>query len=530
MQLICSYDDTTSGIPFLPEKNSIVPLNSLLFVYSLSFPCSPTERAKRSFSSAAAGLFVFLGISRDQDERAGASEQAWHRHSRDNAANFRRKPLPSVIMACQATDIYRFQLAFSVSQLPFSVSPYRDGKDGEATNTSRFRFFGGGGGGGNSSSASAIQNQNNAPATQPQRSSYDADTMSKVGQRLAAAPGAATTTTTSLPAAAMHSPGGVNHQQENPPPPQPMPKPGQWRNQQQLPPPPVPPHLHHLQQQHQVVPRPFQSPHPQQPPRMQQQQHHQPDEEAIPSDSLYGNGMSGSRADLSHWSSHGYLAKPQNNGHNPTQLNRSIDPSSGYVVLKRQPDPQPTSLPPPADPQFGEMDRKYFSVRGFSDMRNKHPDQQHSPSGNPNPAEINKYYSVDARYHSTKMQNLPPDLKLKLRQAQQQQQFPQQSGQYQYPPQPPPRNHQQQQNPQSKPMPKQSSSSSKTTSSSWLEWTQQLQAYIAWVNSQLRKRPDLKPVQDLRTDLQSGEVLAQLIEIIGELGRDGKRGEDSYCC
>ena len=49
---------------------------------------------------------------------------------------------------------------------------------------------------------------------------------------------------------------------------------------------------------------------------------------------------------------------------------------------------------------------------------------------------------------------------------------------------------------------------------SWLEWTQQLQAYIAWVNSQLRKRPDLRPVQDLRTDLQSGEVLAQLIEII----------------
>merc|ERR1719293_336919 len=49
---------------------------------------------------------------------------------------------------------------------------------------------------------------------------------------------------------------------------------------------------------------------------------------------------------------------------------------------------------------------------------------------------------------------------------------------------------------------------------SWLEWTQQLQAYIAWVNSQLRKRPGLGPVQDLRTDLQSGETLAQLIEII----------------
>ena len=312
---------------------------------------------------------------------------------------------------------------------------------------------------------------------------------------------------------------------KNPPPPQPMPKPGQWRDQHHLPPPPIPPHLHHLQQQqqHQVVPRPFQSPHPQQPPRLQQQ-HHQADEEAIPSDSLYGNGMSGSRADLSHWSSHGYLAKPQNNGNPTQQLNRSIDPNSGYVVLKRHPEQQqqqqPSSLPPAVDPQFGEMDRKYFSVRGFSDMRKKHPDQQHSPGGNPNPVELNKYYSVDARYHSTKMQNLPPDLKLKLRQAQQQQQFPQQAGQYQYPPQPPPRNHQQQQqNIQGKPMPKQmSSSTSKTTSSSWLEWTQQLQAYIAWVNSQLRKRPDLKPVQDLRTDLQSGEVLAQLIEIIGEVG------------
>jgi hypothetical protein len=49
---------------------------------------------------------------------------------------------------------------------------------------------------------------------------------------------------------------------------------------------------------------------------------------------------------------------------------------------------------------------------------------------------------------------------------------------------------------------------------SWLEWTQQLQAYVAWVNSQLRKRPGVRPVTDLRTDLQSGEILAQLIEII----------------
>merc|ERR1712129_432044 len=48
----------------------------------------------------------------------------------------------------------------------------------------------------------------------------------------------------------------------------------------------------------------------------------------------------------------------------------------------------------------------------------------------------------------------------------------------------------------------------KKDSVSWHEWTHQLQAYIAWVNSQLRKRPELRPVQDLRTDLQSGEVLA----------------------
>ena len=58
-------------------------------------------------------------------------------------------------------------------------------------------------------------------------------------------------------------------------------------------------------------------------------------------------------------------------------------------------------------------------------------------------------------------------------------------------------------------------SGSGSGSVSWDEWKQQLQAYIAWVNSQLRKKPGLKPVKDLRTDLQSGEVLAQLIEIIG---------------
>uniref|UniRef100_A0A8D0E8B7 Dixin n=1 Tax=Salvator merianae TaxID=96440 RepID=A0A8D0E8B7_SALMN len=42
----------------------------------------------------------------------------------------------------------------------------------------------------------------------------------------------------------------------------------------------------------------------------------------------------------------------------------------------------------------------------------------------------------------------------------------------------------------------------------------QLQAYVAWVNSQLKKKPTVKPVQDLRQDLRDGVVLASLIEIV----------------
>ncbi|XP_037079850.1 uncharacterized protein LOC119100808 [Pollicipes pollicipes] len=51
-------------------------------------------------------------------------------------------------------------------------------------------------------------------------------------------------------------------------------------------------------------------------------------------------------------------------------------------------------------------------------------------------------------------------------------------------------------------------------SSSWMEWTQQLQAYVAWVNSQLRKKEGYKLVTDLRADLHSGVVLSDLIEIV----------------
>lgn len=45
---------------------------------------------------------------------------------------------------------------------------------------------------------------------------------------------------------------------------------------------------------------------------------------------------------------------------------------------------------------------------------------------------------------------------------------------------------------------------------------QQLAAYISWVNSQLKRKPGLKPITDLRHDLQDGVVLTQLIEIVGK--------------
>ncbi|XP_009864522.1 PREDICTED: dixin-like, partial [Apaloderma vittatum] len=50
---------------------------------------------------------------------------------------------------------------------------------------------------------------------------------------------------------------------------------------------------------------------------------------------------------------------------------------------------------------------------------------------------------------------------------------------------------------------------------------QQLQAYVAWVNSQLKKKPAIKPVQDLRRDLQDGVILALLIEIVAGEKLDG---------
>ncbi|XP_048418329.1 dixin-like isoform X3 [Stegostoma tigrinum] len=46
------------------------------------------------------------------------------------------------------------------------------------------------------------------------------------------------------------------------------------------------------------------------------------------------------------------------------------------------------------------------------------------------------------------------------------------------------------------------------------KFSQQLQSYVVWVNSQLKKKPGLKLVQDLRQDLCDGVVLTHLVEIV----------------
>ena len=49
---------------------------------------------------------------------------------------------------------------------------------------------------------------------------------------------------------------------------------------------------------------------------------------------------------------------------------------------------------------------------------------------------------------------------------------------------------------------------------------------MAWVNAQLKKRPSVKPVQDLRQDLRDGVILAYLIEIVGQLDSDASVDEN----
>ncbi|XP_034540137.1 dixin-A-like isoform X2 [Notolabrus celidotus] len=45
-------------------------------------------------------------------------------------------------------------------------------------------------------------------------------------------------------------------------------------------------------------------------------------------------------------------------------------------------------------------------------------------------------------------------------------------------------------------------------------FNEQLAAYVSWVNAQLKRKPGLKPITDLRRDLQDGVVLTQLIELV----------------
>lgn len=44
----------------------------------------------------------------------------------------------------------------------------------------------------------------------------------------------------------------------------------------------------------------------------------------------------------------------------------------------------------------------------------------------------------------------------------------------------------------------------------------QINAYVAWVNAQLKKRPGTRLVEDLKCDMQDGVALAVLIEIVGK--------------
>ncbi|XP_064827355.1 dixin-like isoform X3 [Oncorhynchus masou masou] len=50
---------------------------------------------------------------------------------------------------------------------------------------------------------------------------------------------------------------------------------------------------------------------------------------------------------------------------------------------------------------------------------------------------------------------------------------------------------------------------------------QQLSTYVLWVNSQLKRRPGLKPISDLRVDLQDGVVLSHLVEIVAGEALEG---------
>merc|ERR1711971_396902 len=193
---------------------------------------------------------------------------------------------------------------------------------------------------------------------------------------------------------------------------------------------------------------------------------------------------------------------------------------------------QPSSLPPITSENASPAENKYFSVRGMRDMMSKAGEVAEEVGQ----TQSQKYFSVDAKFlhqHADMKNKLRENLRVSQQASLKDMQPQQQEGgtnSFYHPPAPPPNLppyqrppppahlRPQQQEPKVPPVTvaqnNLESTKAMSGSVSWLEWTQQLQAYIAWVNSQLRKRVDLKPVQDLRSDLQSGEVLAQLIEII----------------
>ncbi|XP_056010341.1 dixin-like isoform X6 [Ostrea edulis] len=51
-------------------------------------------------------------------------------------------------------------------------------------------------------------------------------------------------------------------------------------------------------------------------------------------------------------------------------------------------------------------------------------------------------------------------------------------------------------------------------SSNYDQKQNQLHAYVAWVNSQLKKKPGVRQIEDLRNDMRDGVAIAELIEIV----------------
>ena len=95
---------------------------------------------------------------------------------------------------------------------------------------------------------------------------------------------------------------------------------------------------------------------------------------------------------LAAWSSHGYLAKANDNsvpshvvsapGNQVNPHPDPRDPNAGYVLLKRGAEGQMVTVKQDQDQQ-----RKYFSVKNFGDMRSKSQDS----------SQQEKYLSMDPR-------------------------------------------------------------------------------------------------------------------------------------